>query len=317
MASDALNLTVELTPDNRTARAFVPGHITGLFRIYDEHRDPLYRGSMGAGFSVSAGTLTTITVIETDEPMITTKYNERKIQALVTETVVEKLSEDFNVTLSVEITHESDLPIGVGFGASGAGALGTALALSSIVAPELDFISASQYAHYAEVVNHAGLGDVIAQTVGGIEVRTAPGAPGIGETSNIAIPEGRVVVLAGSTGLETKDVLTDPKSRERINNEGEKRIKSILANLSLERIVNHSKDFSKAIGLETPRIQSALTDLHASGFEMSSMVMLGDSVFSLCQESEVTVVESILRNYWDSNEIIDTTFSHKGGELRA
>ncbi len=314
--SEDLTLNIELTPEKRTARAFVPGHITGLFRIYDTHKDPLQRGSMGAGFSVAAGTLTTITAIETEEPVITTKYNERNIQALVTETVVEKLSDDYNVTLSVEVIHESDLPIGVGFGASGAGALGTALAFSSILAPEIDFTTASQYAHYAEVVNHAGLGDVIAQTVGGLEVRTKAGAPGIGQILNVAIPDDLVVVLAGSTGLETKGVLTDPESRDRINIEGEKSIKEIIANPSFKSIVRYSKEFSNAIGLETPRIQSALTNLHAAGFVSSSMVMLGDSVFCLCDRNEIPEVQSIFHDFWDDNEILVTSFSRDGGELR-
>ncbi len=306
----------ELTPKKRTARAFVPGHITGLFRIYDTPNDPLHSGSIGAGFSVAVGTLTTITVIETEESAIKTRYNERNIQALVTETVVEKLSEDYNVTLSAEVIHESDLPIGVGFGASGAGALGTALALSSILAPEMDFTTASQYAHYAEVVNHAGLGDVIAQTVGGIEIRTKAGAPGIGQILNVTIPDDVVVVLAGSTGLETKSVLTDPETRGRINIEGEKSIREINANPSLESIITQSKEFSNAIGLETPRIQSALTTLHAAGFDRSSMVMLGDSVFCFCGRNKISEVQSILNDYWDDNEILVTSFSKEGGALR-
>ena len=124
------NLNGALTLELRTARAFVPGHITGLFRIHDTHSDPLRRGSRGAGFSISAGTLTTVTANEHQEPGITTIYNGQKIDALVTRTVVEKLSEAYGVALSVEVTHQSDLPIGVGFGASGAGALGTALAFS-------------------------------------------------------------------------------------------------------------------------------------------------------------------------------------------
>ncbi|MFW9848991.1 MAG: pantoate kinase [Candidatus Thorarchaeota archaeon] len=309
-------MTIELTLDKRTASAFVPGHVTGLFRIFDEHIDPLQRGSMGAGFSVSAGTLTTITVIETDDSTIITKYNERKIQALVTETVVEKLSNDFNVTLSAEITHESDLPIGVGFGASGAGALGTALSLSSILAPEMDYTTSSQYAHYAEIINRAGLGDVIAQTVGGIEIRTKAGAPGIGSTINVAIPENLVIVLAGSTGLETKSVLTDPDSRERINREGESRIKKIISDPSLQSIIENAKEFAQAVGLETPRIRSALSDLYSNGFNWSSMVMLGDSVFCFCNKQESPKVESILSEYWNSDEVFTTTFSIKGGELR-
>jgi pantoate kinase len=270
---------------------------------------------MGAGFSVSAGTLTTITVFDADEPTIATKYNERKIQALVTETVVEKLSEDYNMTLSAEITHESDLPIGVGFGASGAGALGTALALSSIISPELDFSSASQYAHHAEVVNHAGLGDVIAQTVGGVEIRTKAGAPGIGAVTKIPYPDDLTVLLAGSTGLHTKDVLTDPERRATINYVGDYLLDELSEKESLEKICKVSREFAASIDLEPPRIIGALADLHKNGLNLSSQVMLGDSVFCICNPSDTIQARSILAKYWEEQEIMETSISSTGGHV--
>ena len=71
-----------------TAQAFVPGHITGVFRIFDEKKDPLECGSTGAGFSVEIGTLTTVSVIENESLEITTTYNDVNIDANVTKTVV-------------------------------------------------------------------------------------------------------------------------------------------------------------------------------------------------------------------------------------
>ena len=56
--ADTLNIR------EKTAHAFVPGHITGLFRIHDGHENPLYRGSTGAGFSVSVGTQTSVRITE-------------------------------------------------------------------------------------------------------------------------------------------------------------------------------------------------------------------------------------------------------------
>ncbi|MDF1538151.1 MAG: pantoate kinase [Candidatus Thorarchaeota archaeon] len=299
----------------RTARAYVPGHVTGLFRIYDTHPDPLHRGSRGAGFSITAGTLTTVTVTDEQNSVITTTYNGEIIEAVVTETVVAKLSEAYNMTLSVEVTHQSDLPIGVGFGASGAGALGTALSLATIVDPNLDYTSAAQYAHHAEVVNHAGLGDVIAQTVGGLEVRTKAGAPGLGEVIRISHPDDLIVVLAGSTGLNTKDVLTDPKWREAINLAGEDLLDDLAKQLSFEHICEVSKLFAATIDLETPRIIPALATLHKNNLALSSQVMLGDSVFCICKQSNVEHAKSILREYWDEDEIMETTISSAGGQV--
>ncbi|MFW9931027.1 MAG: pantoate kinase [Candidatus Thorarchaeota archaeon] len=304
-----------MSPKARTAQAFVPGHITGLFRIFGEHEDPLYRGSKGAGFSISAGTLTSVTIREQTEPSITIEYNNARIDAAVTKTVVEQLMKAYDAILNVEVTHQSELPIGVGYGASGAGALGTALALSSLLDMDFDYIKAAQYAHSAEVVNHTGLGDVIAQTAGGLEVRTKPGAPGIGSVMNVPFPDGQSVVLAGSTSLETKKVLTNPEAQKRINRHGDSLIDDLIQDASLERIVNASRKFANAIGLMTPRIEDALEELDTHGYSLSSMVMLGDSVFCFCDESQIDHVSSILGHHWKPEEISTTNLSPSGGAI--
>ncbi len=305
-----------LSPIEKTARAFVPGHITGFFRIFDGHPDPLCNGSKGAGFSISAGTCTTVRISEPIDPMISVFYNGKPIDAIVTRTVVRRLMESHAQTLHVEVTHQSDLPIGVGFGASGAGALGTALALSSLIDPDSDYIFPAQQAHIAEVVNHAGLGDVIAQTIGGVEIRTREGAPGIGTIQNVDYGMDQTVVLAGRTGLETKSILTDPNSRQQINRCGDSILSELTESPSFEELIHASRTFANEIGLMTPRIRTALGALQSAGFDLSSMVMLGDSVFCFCDAEHVPDVKDILVHYWDSQEILVTTIAQCGGVLR-
>ena len=296
-----------------TASAFVPGHITGLFRIHDEPDDPLLRGPTGAGFSVSIGTKTTVSIAEKPTLEIEVEYNKQMIDAPVTYTVVKRLSETYRKPFKARVIHESALPIGVGFGASGAGALGTALSLCSIIAPGEDRDTVAQYAHYAEVVHHAGLGDVIAQTQGGIEIRTKPGAPGIGTIVPLKYPDSLRVVLAGATGLDTKDVLTNPTSRERIIKAGENLVHNLMNDPTIENFTQYSREFTNITGLMTERVGTALSDLEQADLVNSSMVMLGDSVFCFCEDDEIEKAESILSRYWDSSEIISTTISDAGG----
>ena len=40
------------------ATAFSPGHITGLFQVFDQSEDPLLQGSRGAGVSITQGVTT-------------------------------------------------------------------------------------------------------------------------------------------------------------------------------------------------------------------------------------------------------------------
>ena len=315
MAFTQSSMKRTLSPSEISAQAFVPGHITGLFRIYDESPNPLHRGSMGAGFSITAGTHTSVTIREQAKPSIAIEYNNVRIDAIVTKTVVERLMNAYNTALSVEVKHQSELPIGVGYGASGAGSLGTALAVSSLLDPDFDYTRAAQHAHCSEVLNRTGLGDVIAQTAGGLEVRTKPGAPGIGHIKNVSYNENQSIVLAGTTSLETKKVLTDPAAREKINQHGDSLIKDLIEAPSQEKIVEASRKFASAIGLATPRIDKAISELESSGFTMASMVMLGDSVFCFCEDSQVPEVSVILRKYWKPKEVSVTKISSSGGAL--
>lgn len=299
----------------RCARAFVPGHVTGVFRIHDEHENPLHRGSTGAGFCLSIGTTTTVTLEVSRSPMISVKYNDSKIDAPVTVTVIRRLFENSDADYRVHVEHKSSLPIGVGFAASGAGALGTALALSHLLHDGSDPESAASHAHYAEVVNHTGLGDVIAQTAGGMEIRVRPGAPGIGEVVNLPFPEELRVILAGAPGLDTRSVLVDEAHREDINRVADGLVSELIKNPTLSQFVSCSKEFARETNLMTPRVGAALDELESAGFNNSSMVMLGDSAFCFCERELTQQAVSILEAHWDSTKILVTSISAQGGRL--
>ncbi|MFX1485214.1 MAG: pantoate kinase [Promethearchaeota archaeon] len=299
----------------QTAKAFVPGHVTGIFRIFDEYDDPLRCGSIGAGFSVAIGTETTVSVMDHSSLEITTEYNNERIDAKVTKTVVRRLTDDYERKLKVHVTHDSSLISGAGFGASGAGALGTAYALGYLLDNEMSPVKAASYAHIAEVVNRTGLGDVISQTVGGIEVRKKPGSPGIGATLKISHDNSLRVVLAGAQGLDTSEVLSNPDYRNRINTVGDELVSRIIHDLKMETFIQCSREFSEAIGLKTERVKAALLDLESNGFPNSGMVMLGDSVFCFCENSETSKIKDILTNYWGTTEVFVTEISDLGGRL--
>jgi pantoate kinase len=299
----------------QTAKAFVPGHVTGIFRIFDEYDDPLRCGSTGAGFSVTIGTVTSVSVVDHPSLEITTDYNKQRIDAKVTKTVVQRLTEEYERTLRVHVEHDSSLLSGAGFGASGAGALGTALALSHLLDHDIEYETAAGFAHIAEIVNHTGLGDVLSQTVGGVEVRVKAGGPGVGQIENIAHQDSLRAVLAGAPGLETSEILTSPTTRERINSIGDGLVARIISNPTIDTFVECSREFSEEIGLETARVEQALDDLEKAGLVNSSMVMLGDSVFCLCDENESSIAQVILSKYWDLSEVSVTGIAPEGGRL--
>jgi len=318
IAFEEIMLTDTLTSQQETvltAKAFVPGHVTGIFRIFDEYEDSLRCGSTGAGFSVTIGTVTSVSVMEHSSLEITTDYNNERIDAQVTKTVIRRLTDEYERTLKVHVAHDSSLVSGAGFGSSGAGALGTALALGHILDNDISVEKAAGYAHIAEITNRTGLGDVLSQTIGGVEVRIKPGGPGVGEVKTIAHEDSLRAVLAGAPGLKTSEVLSDPISRNLINTTGDNLISKIIEHPTIESFVQSSREFSDTIELKTKRVASALKDLESVGFSNSSMVMLGDSVFCLCNENDTSRAQEILSKYWNTSQVFTAEISESGGRL--
>ena len=121
------NGRIAMTKRNSSIWA-VPAHITGVFRIV-EHENPLMMGSRGAGFSISRRINTRVRIDESERKKIDVLYNNKKIDGKVS-LAVAKNFEGFSENTSLIIEHKSDLPIQAGFGTSGAGAIGTALAFN-------------------------------------------------------------------------------------------------------------------------------------------------------------------------------------------
>jgi pantoate kinase len=286
-----------------------------MFRIHDEYDDPLLCGSTGAGFSVEAGTETTVYITENPELEIIVEYNNKVIDGPVTKTVIRRLAEDYKQVFKVKVEHRSSLPSGVGYGASGAGALGSAIAFGHILDSKISIEKAARYAHCAEVTNHTGLGDVGAQVLGGFEIRTHPGTFGVGKIHNFSYNDSMDVILAGKSGLETRSVITDPEWRDRINAVGDRLVERIISNPNLKNFIECSKHFAKVTGLMSSTVTSALDDLKKNGYDKSSMVMLGDSVFCFCDSSETGDVLDILSKYWNHSNSIVTRVSKMGGRL--
>ncbi len=148
-------------------KGFAPAHITGFFYIHDD-ADPLRMGSCGCGFTLESGVCTTAWPADRTVVYLDGKPSE----APTTRTVIELLADR-----PVHVESELDIPVGGGFGASGAGAFSTALALNSALGLGKTYNELSYVAHAAEVKNRTGLGDVAGMTLGGTVIRLGPGTP--------------------------------------------------------------------------------------------------------------------------------------------
>lgn len=205
------------------ACAFVPGHVTGFFEIYDEAEEIRQKGSRGAGICLSLGARTVVEVLNSEKQKIEVFINERKVQTPVTELVVKKILDD--EPFDVKVSSTLELPQGQGFGMSGAGALSVSLALTKALGLSLSTNEIVCMAHEAEINCATGLGDVMPQSIGGVVLRKKEGCFPFGVMENIRVKDSEVVLCVVGKELSTKDIIMDPTHKKNINEHGQNCLK--------------------------------------------------------------------------------------------
>ncbi len=263
----------------QSARAFAPGHTTGIFEIRDKHDDLLKKGSRGSGICLSKGAITTATVEPSEKQDISVSINGELSAAPVSRMVVRTIVGSAN--LSVRINTMLELPMGQGFGMSSAGALSTAFALAHAVRLNCSYWQIVGIAHVAEVANRTGLGDVVAASTGGITLRRKEGVPPYGFVDSI-VDEKRgerdIQLCVVGVKIPTKGVLSDAQKRARIMEVGHKGMRALEASPTLECMFALSRKFAIETGLIAPEVKEAVDEACIEG--SATMSMLGNSVFA-------------------------------------
>ncbi len=253
----------------KTAQAFAPSHISGIF-IIDIKKDPALSGSMGAGICLEDGAVTKVSAAKET----TVKINGAVVEAPTTLTAIKLLTPQ---PVLVETTLR--VPVGAGFGASGAGALSAALAVNEALSLNLTFREIAEAAHIAEVANRTGLGDVTGQTFGGIVLRKKAGAPFTVDIDKLPC-RNEMITWVSFGGISTKSVLSDDMKKKRINKTGRLRLKELLKKPTLHNFFSQSSAFAKEIELMSPMVLDAIEAVEAAG-GLASQAMLGNTVFAI------------------------------------
>ncbi len=249
------------------ARAFVPGHITGFFSAHPDD-DPTRAGSRGTGLTLTDGVQVSVSPAST----ATIRLDGEPISLEPVSTVLSAL--DVAGRARVEI--ESDLPLGAGFGISGAATLGTALAANRVFDRMLSENELVTIAHGAEVQAGTGLGDVVAQARGGIPIRLEPGSPAHNLLDGIPARARVEYVTFGE--LSTTAVLSG--DTEALTAAGKKALSLVVQEPTLRSFIYASRSFAREAELLTEPVESAISDVSEAGGQ-ASMAMLGQTVFAL------------------------------------
>jgi pantoate kinase len=229
--------------------------------------------------------------------------------------IVALLKQHSDQTFKIDVNHEVDMPIGYGFGTSGSGALSLALALTKALDLPLSRLEAAQIAHVAEVQQRTGLGTVIAETAGGVEIRAAPGGPGVGVIETIPTPEDYKVVCLPFGPISTPDYLNNEATRRRINELGGFLTDALRAHPTVERFLEHSRHFAEHIQILTDRVKAVLRDCEDCGFICSSAIF-GENVFSLVESKRVQELKRIFdRHKTSKHDVLVMNVDYQGVQL--
>lgn len=171
----------------------IPLHVSGIW-IAKYSDNYLESGSIGAGLN--------LTLYATARGSL----SDRCIVQVNQERVFKEQAEEICRETRVNVETRVNLPVELGKGFAASSATLIAHSVLAHLHAGKPLSKALQLAHTLEVKNRTGLGDVIAQWVGGMVIRIRPGAPGVGVAYRV-IPRERVDLLVAEL-RKTEDTST-------------------------------------------------------------------------------------------------------------
>ena len=248
-------------------QAYAPGSVTTVFVPPSGESDR----SRGGSVAVRDGVVVEVEE-STGDSVVTVDGEAASFEpvSLVLERLDARLSVDVRPTV----------PIGCGFGASGAATLATALAANEHLDLGRSREALVEAAHAAEVEAGTGLGDVFVQERGGVVVGTGEGIH--------RIESDEYLEYASFGGIATSEVLGDGATMERIREAGERAFAGLPDDPTLSELVATSWPFARETGLVTERVEREVERVRDAG-GVATMAMLGETVVA-------TGVEGVLPN---------------------
>ncbi|MGP8075153.1 MAG: hypothetical protein ACLP8Y_00185 [Thermoplasmata archaeon] len=260
------------------ARAFAPGHVTGIFRPEATQRDPRARGSVGAGVVLELGAWAEARFAPGSRSGVRVVADSPGSWPISGD-VARRLAPPTPGLLTVRLTH--DLPVGQGFGMSAAGALATALAVGSLSNRSRGH--AVRVAHLADLFGGGGLGGVAAILGGGLEIRKRPGVPPFGDVMHRRFSLAMLVGVVGRA-IPSPSILGDAQALRRIT-DASRGWEDLSRHPSADRFFRWSERFTDRAGLASPAVTRTLAALRRRG-AVACQAMFGQSFFAVPRSEE-------------------------------
>lgn len=274
-------------------------------------------GSVGGGFGLERGVHTTVKVEETKKTTISVRINGKSTFAKTTQHIIQTLLAKTDQKYAVNVEHQIEVPIGMGFGTSAGGSLTAGLALKEAADLPLTYNQIGQAAHKAEIQCQTGLGTISSLTSGsGLILVTKPGAPGVCQTDRIPLNPNYVIVIGYCPSLiPKKPVFTSLEKKKEINRQGKKTLRAILAEPSLENFLAQCKHFSETAGYATENVRRLIEAAEQTGAVGAAQNMIGEAVHAVVHEQNASAVEEAFKQILPKEQVFTSKIDFQGARL--
>lgn len=237
--------------------AFAPASVTAVFA-------PNEAGTRTRGASVALAHGVTVSVEDVAESRVTIRGEPASFDPVF------RVLDRLGVAAHVDVRPE--VPIGAGFGSSGAATLATALAANALFGLGHVREELVEQSRAAEVAAGTGLGDVYVQDTGGLRYDLGNGRERVATDG--------AVEYASYGSLSTEDALDDEAMMATVRREGSAVLDSFPNPPTLETVIERSWPFARTLGLPTPQVVDDVARVEKAG-GAATMAMLGESVIAV------------------------------------
>ena len=262
--------------------AWAPCHITGFFAPV-KRKDPLRTGSIGGGVSLGEGVKVEVLLRGREVELY---LNGESCRLPTSEAVVEEYARRLG-RIGLVAYHWVEVPVGAGLGSSGAGALALSFALNEALGRPFSDQEAAQIAHIAELRARTGLGTVLAEYYGGLELRREAGAPGVGVVEVREPAEDLVVAHLHFGSIATAKLLSDRRFLQSVARLGRRALEQMPNAWTEEDLMRVSRWFSDKLNIYPRKLHHILPVLDMLDVTFS-MVMLGEGLFTITTANRAT-----------------------------
>jgi pantoate kinase len=304
------------------SEAVCPAGISSLFEVCNRDlsgnplRDPALIGARGGGFAIKRGVKASVHVAASQKTRIEIRINSRLApEAHTTRWALEHLLEETGKSLNIDASITIRVPIGAGYGSSAAGTAAASLALADAMQLPVTYIELGKITHMAEVINHTGLGTAAAVFVGGFDLVTEPGAPGIGTVDRLLFPKDHSIICAFLEPLPTKEVLSQTNVADRVNPLARRAMERIRRRPDLSTFLAEARIFGQDAGFESPDITSLIETMISGGAVGAAQNMIGKAVHGVVEDKKAPRLLRLVKRKFPAATVFLTQLDECGVRL--